>query len=253
MLRHQKFLFLIFLSAIAGNCRFVSGAVSSDSIRQEYCIGRGRSVIESDLEYGRFTFVSPTISAVPLTIFRLSPKKIRDVKLESYIQGINSYNEDIQSDQRYFYSKFDLDNDGADEIILVFFGNGWCGTGGCTAEILKIDLEGNYKMIQRFTLFRNIYITFNTTNGWNDIIMNRYGGGDLTYIKLRFDMDKKKYIEDVQKDLSEDFLCKGLKNKKPEVDYAIEVRLDDLNGAYYDDSLKEEDGYFWLIRKRASN
>lgn len=109
----------------------------------------------------------------------------RDEKLEKAIVDYLKYNKDEDGKLVYYYNNIDLNGDGKDEIFVYLIGQFVSGTGGSTALI--VDKE-NYDIISEFTLVQNpIIISKEKTNGWNDIIMQVFGGGaEHSYVKMQF-------------------------------------------------------------------
>lgn len=110
----------------------------------------------------------------------------RDEKLEKTIIDYLEYNKDEDGKLIYYYNNIDLNGDEKEEIFVYLMGQYVSGTGGSTSLI--IDQE-NYEVISNFTLVQNpIIISSETTNGWNDIIMQVYGGGaEYSFVKIAFD------------------------------------------------------------------
>jgi len=111
----------------------------------------------------------------------------RDMKLEKAIKkefDISLNEENI----RYYYNNVDLNEDGIPEVFVFLMGPFVCGTGGCSAVILKVE-NGEYKTLSRFSLVRNPVIISNSkTNGYKDIIMYVAGGGiESFFAELKYD------------------------------------------------------------------
>jgi len=79
------------------------------------------------------------------------------------------------------------------EIIVYVYGQGWCGSGGCTMLIL-VPHDSSYKIIGRATIVRlPIRILNSTTNGRHDISVWVGGGGIRPGYEALLPFDGKKY------------------------------------------------------------
>lgn len=91
---------------------------------------------------------------------------------------------------RYYYNYIDLNGDGINEIFVQLVGPYTSGTGGDNAIIFT---EKNEKLedMDDFTLIHNpVIISNEKTNGYNDIIVQRSGGGvKQEYVILKYDGD----------------------------------------------------------------
>jgi len=80
-------------------------------------------------------------------------------------------------DVRYAYSLIDLNQDGANEVIVHLVGRWLCGSGGCVTLVLERE-EGSYRIISEISITRlPIRVLLNTSNGWRDIGVWVGGGG----------------------------------------------------------------------------
>ena len=79
-------------------------------------------------------------------------------------------------------------NDKTQQIIVYVSGDGWCGSGGCSALILE-PANSSFKIRASFTLARlPIRVLPSKTNGWHDLSMPGSGGGVTAHIaKIQFD------------------------------------------------------------------
>lgn len=113
--------------------------------------------------------------------------KKRDIKLEKALKK-EFLLDNFQDTARYYYNKIDLDDDGKPEIFAYLVGDGFCGTGGCSAAIFK-EKNKKYQLLARFSIVNNPVIISNSkTKGYKDIIMNVYGGGILPFFsRLKYD------------------------------------------------------------------
>lgn len=125
-----------------------------------------------------------TLSATFLIGFKLKDKityvlseQKAHLELENAVINQLQIPEDFQPLTRYYYNYFDFNDDGVDEIFVQLVGPYTSGTGGDTAVLFQQTTNG-LQPIQVFTLIHNpIIISDNKTNGWHDIIVERYGGG----------------------------------------------------------------------------
>ncbi|REJ09874.1 hypothetical protein [Halobacillus trueperi] len=111
----------------------------------------------------------------------------RDLKLEAAIE--KEYNFKLSEENiRYYYNRIDLNNDGDKEVFVFLVGPFVCGTGGCSAVILK-ENEGEYQVLSRFSLVRNpVIVSKTTTNGYRDLVMYVAGGGiEDFFAQVKFD------------------------------------------------------------------
>ena len=93
---------------------------------------------------------------------------------------------------RYSYAYVSLHDDAKDAVVYIT-GDGWCGSGGCTALILERN-GPSFRVVQKLSLARlPIYVLPTRTKGWHDMAMPVAGGGVVSgYIGLlRF--NGKKY------------------------------------------------------------
>jgi hypothetical protein len=116
----------------------------------------------------------------------------RDTELEkAIIDEIGFTTPDDIKSTRYYYNRYDLNDDGTDEVFVQLVGPYTSGSGGDTGLIFT-QTDGKYKVFQRFTLIRNpIIISDHLTNGWHDIIVELSGGGiPAQQVQLQFDGSK---------------------------------------------------------------
>jgi hypothetical protein len=88
---------------------------------------------------------------------------------------------------RYSVASVSLDDKTQMELVYIS-GQRWCGSGGCTALLLKPE-QSSFKIIERFTLVRlPIRVLTEVTNGWHEIAMWVQGGGiSGRTVVLRYD------------------------------------------------------------------
>ena len=89
---------------------------------------------------------------------------------------------------RYSAAPVTLDTAGHETLVYVT-GRSWCGSGGCTALLLRPNNK-SFAVLDRFTLVRlPIAVLPSRTNGWHDLAMSVEGGGPVPgrMAILRFD------------------------------------------------------------------
>lgn len=93
---------------------------------------------------------------------------------------------------RYVSAYQDLDGDGTPEAIVYMLGPNWCGSGGCTALVLKQKDHAWTKVTEISMLQTPIHMLSDVSNGWHSLgVMVRDLRGDPTgdgyEVELRFD------------------------------------------------------------------
>lgn len=77
----------------------------------------------------------------------------------------------------YKYRRFDLNNDGRRDALVVFqnpYGY-WCGIYGCTMLVMRAENE-DFKLVNAVQTVREpVFAGRQTTNGWKDIIIHVSG------------------------------------------------------------------------------
>jgi len=77
--------------------------------------------------------------------------------------------EDSAVTTRYAAAYVDLNDDGTDEVIVHLRGRQWCGTGGCTTQVLARN-DSSYRVISQIpTTELPIRVFESKSNGWHDI------------------------------------------------------------------------------------
>jgi len=77
---------------------------------------------------------------------------------------------------RYSVAQVSINNGPAMKLVYLS-GQSWCGSGGCTALLLK-EVGMTFKIVNKFTLARlPIHVLPSTTKGWHDMTMPVRGGG----------------------------------------------------------------------------
>ena len=103
---------------------------------------------------------------------------------------LRSYLAPVDSDHStsYAFSLVNLDTDAANETVVYPMGDDWCGSGGCTALVLKANGE-SFRVVGRILTTRlPIQLLDSRTNGWRDLAARVQGGGVIRpyYVILRF-------------------------------------------------------------------
>jgi uncharacterized protein len=102
---------------------------------------------------------------------------------------------DDANDTPYDIGWFDLDGDGRQEAIVLMKGSSWCGSGGCTLAVLKED-AGSWKVVSTIPTCRSPVIVLDEkTNGWRDLAVVTYGGGDSNVKMTVLKFQRKTYVK----------------------------------------------------------
>lgn len=111
------------------------------------------------------------------------PSATQDSSLKNFLQSyVGVSPREVVKETRYSAAFVDLRDDGAQEAILYLFGDGWCGTGGCTTLILAPE-GASYRVVTKTTVARlPIRVLTTKSNGWHDItVVARINGTAPTY------------------------------------------------------------------------
>lgn len=93
----------------------------------------------------------------------------------------------------YKSASVDLNDDGADEIILYATDPSWCGSGGCTLFVLAHEGSA-FRVVSKTTISRPpIKLLDGSTNGWRDISVVVQGGGITEGQNVRLAFDGNRY------------------------------------------------------------
>jgi hypothetical protein len=94
---------------------------------------------------------------------------------------------------RFRSALVDLNNDGANEAIVLMEGRDWCGSGGCTLLVLNRS-RGDWKLISKMTITNTpIRVIQRSKNGWSSLGVMVRGGGIMPGYEAVLDFDGKKY------------------------------------------------------------
>jgi len=110
-----------------------------------------------------------------------------DAALKAFLQENLRGNPQIEDrTTRFVATPVSLDDTTPMELVYVS-GQRWCGSGGCTAYLLKQE-GSSFKVTQKFTLVRlPIRVLCSKSNGWRDVAMWVRGGGSSGHaVVLRF-------------------------------------------------------------------
>lgn len=98
--------------------------------------------------------------------------------------------EELWQKTRYYYNLVDLNEDGTDEIFAVVISDEWKNAAGDPALILKAEEDGTFTVLEAFDKIHTpVTILDNTTNGWHDILLKVYGGGDSGYLVCHYNIN----------------------------------------------------------------
>lgn len=87
----------------------------------------------------------------------------------------------------------DLNDDGAEEVVIRARSGGHCGSGGCTLFILSPDGD-SFKVVMRATVTQPpVRVLDAQTNGWRDVAVTVAGGGVTEPYEARLRFDGRAY------------------------------------------------------------
>lgn len=115
-----------------------------------------------------------------------------DAAVESAIlRTAPDYTRKIVGDERarYAYERVDLNGDGREEVLVYLMGSFFCGTGGCNMLIFREASEGEYLLVNDYSITQlPVIVSPGKSNGWNDIWRMESGGGaEASYVRHSFD------------------------------------------------------------------
>lgn len=103
---------------------------------------------------------------------------VRDNALKAVLQQYLK-DQDVENDGtvRYVPAFVDLNDDGAEEVIVHIISPSLCGTGGCPTFVLVPD-QSSFRIVSRIGITRPpIRVLNKQTNGWRDLAVWVQGGG----------------------------------------------------------------------------
>jgi hypothetical protein len=126
----------------------------------------------------------PTLSDIDISKVKIVKNAFsKDRAIEQYIRKAHADALNYKGSISYAYNKVDLDGDGKPEVLLRVLSS-FCGTGGCTTEILK--LNGNkYLAIDSSLSWGRYIVTSNKTNGFKDIFYPHFIRNEKMYLLLK--------------------------------------------------------------------
>lgn len=130
----------------------------------------------------------PAVQQEPVTLAPASADQARiaETAIEVYLQGRDFEDPEL----RYAYGLFDLNADGADEIIVRVTGPYACGaTGGCPLYILTPEGEGWRRVGVLLATKAPIGVLETSTHGWRDLVIRAAAGAFESHLPrpVRFD------------------------------------------------------------------
>lgn len=116
----------------------------------------------------------------------------RENSLRTFLQDYTKDTHDRAA--RYSSAFVDLRGDGTRQVIVYLFGDGWCGSGGCTTLVLTSE-GSSYRLVTKITITRlPIRVLKSTSNGWHDITVRVGGGGILRSYESELKFDGNSYL-----------------------------------------------------------
>jgi hypothetical protein len=140
----------------------------------------------------------------------------------------------IGREARYVYSRFDMNDDGRDEVFVFLMGSIFCGTGGCNLLLLTREKSG-YSLVNNFPISRApVIVSTEKSAGWKNLIRLESGGGaEPSYVKHVFDGEK--YVEHER--LPADRAPEGTRVLDGDFSYQVGASLKPRGGALATDAL----------------
>ena len=135
---------------------------------------------------------------------------------------------------RYVYTRYDLNEDGRDEVFVLLMGSIFCGTGGCNLLLLK-EVEGGFSLVNNFPISRSpVIVTAEKTAGWHNLVRLQSGGGaEPSCVKHVFDGER--YVE--QERLPADRAPEGTRLLDGGPTYQVGIPLEPLDETSSTDAL----------------
>jgi hypothetical protein len=117
-----------------------------------------------------------------------------DASLNEFLRGyLKKLSVEEDKTTRYLSKWIDLNDDGMRDVVIYVIGDSWCGSGGCTTIIVR--MEGvTYQVVSK-TLITNLPICMLATksHGWHDISVWVQGGGVRNPYEAELRFDGKRY------------------------------------------------------------
>lgn len=132
--------------------------------------------------------VAPSAAASP----SVSPESVDAATEQALIAALGTYLGDngvvLDAKQRFMTAYVDLNQDAANDALVLMNSPDFCGSGGCTLLVFQGQQQA-FKFVSRSTLINNpIVVSDQRTNGWRDLIVDvRGGGAQPTKVALTFD------------------------------------------------------------------
>ena len=142
----------------------------------------------------RHLFFSTLLLGLSLTCPQVLQAKENSMQLLD--QAVWSQYNEFTAQIYYYSSWYDLNGDGIDEAVVRVVGPDACGTGGCNMYVYQWDkLSLRYQIISETVgTSQPIYAASTKTNGWNDLIVLRSGGGyPASFMLLPLDYNNTPY------------------------------------------------------------
>ncbi len=126
--------------------------------------------------------------AAPEIKRRIPPEKTANACIEAAIRKYLDVDRADAASLRYSWDRVDLNGDGKPEFLVYVTGPAFCGSGGCTALVLKHD-DSACAPVAQITLARvPIVVSDGKSHGWRNLILPVSGGGaEPGYAVLPFD------------------------------------------------------------------
>lgn len=115
-----------------------------------------------------------------------------NASIRGFLQGYLQSGGHSDNTARYSVANVSLNNN-KKAFVIYITGDAWCGSGGCTAMIVKPEGQ-SFKVINKITLARlPIQILPTKTRGWYDLAMPVGGGGSTSHRFALLKFNGKKY------------------------------------------------------------
>ncbi len=132
------------------------------------------------------------LSSISFAQFEHKPTQGDEVSLRKFLQDYVG-DSDGEKATRFSSSFVDLKDDGSQQAIVYLFGDGWCGTGGCTTLVLAPE-GSSFRVVTKITITRPpIRVLTSRSNGWHNISVQVRGGGVQPGYEAELAFDGKSY------------------------------------------------------------